>query len=53
MDLGVSLYLEATGKELTTTATANYFGKALDVTSSSAATTGRVLLNGTAGNEAT
>ena len=51
--VGVSLYLEATGKELTTTATANYFGKCLEARVSAATTTGLVLLNGSAGNKAT
>ena len=51
--LGESIYLEATGLELTDTATANYFGKALEAQTSASAVSGLVLLNGTAGNEAT
>lgn len=51
--VGESLYLEASGNELTKTATANYFGKVLDTTVTGATTSGRVLLNGSAGNKAT
>ena len=51
--LGQSLYLEASGAELTTTATTNYFGKALDAVASAGVVSGRVLLLGAAGNKAT